>query len=91
LAIAARLRIPLGSFHLDSDCPVDMDPEITPEFKAELERRASEHQACPHDRQLLPQEEIQGDRFLGAFTATWSVASRCARCRAVSFHEPASP
>ena len=59
-----------------------------PEFEAELERRASEHRACAHEWQLLSRDEIQGDPFLAAFTVSWSVASRCTRCRALSFQKP---
>jgi hypothetical protein len=40
-AIAARLEVPPATFAVDVDCPIDMDPDISPEFKAELERRAA--------------------------------------------------
>ena len=29
-AIASRLGVPTGAFHVDTDCPVDMDPQTTP-------------------------------------------------------------
>src|SRR5262249_2398925 len=37
-AIAAKLEVLAASFAVDVDCPIDMDPDISPEFKAELER-----------------------------------------------------
>jgi hypothetical protein len=44
--VAARLQVPLGSFHLDVDCLIDMDPEIMPEFRVEFDRRVVMPDRC---------------------------------------------
>jgi hypothetical protein len=88
VAVAARLQVPLGSFHLDVDCPIDMDPEITPEVRAEIDRRIADHEACPHDWRLMPDAEAETDFVARAFADRGLVASRCTVCGELSLARP---
>src|SRR5215510_13731887 len=84
-AIAANLEVPAASFAVDVDCPIDMDPDISPEFKADLERRAAEHDACVHDWRQVSKEEAAEDLLIKTFTARGNQASRCTKCGSLEF------
>jgi hypothetical protein len=84
-AIAAKLEVPAASFAVDVDCPIDMDPDISPEFKADLDRRAAEHNACVHDWQPVGEQEAADDLLIKNFTARGRKASRCAKCGSLEF------
>ena len=84
-AIAAKLQVPATSFAVDVDCPINMDPDISPEFKADLERRAAEHSACVHDWQPVSEQEAADDLLIKTFTAKGRKASRCTKCGSLEF------
>jgi hypothetical protein len=84
-AIAAKLQVPATSFAVDVDCPIDMDPEISPEFKADLERRAAEHDACVHDWRQVFEQEAADDPLIKTLTARGNKASLCTKCGSLEF------
>src|SRR5262249_31708443 len=84
-AIEAKLQTSRAAFRVNVDCPIDMDPEISPEFKAELERCSAEHDARPHDWQPVPAAEAEDDLVVKIFKGRYANVTRCMVCGALSF------
>ena len=87
-AIAAKLGVDPSAFQIVSDCPIDMDPEISPKFSVELEQRAADHDACAHDWQEVQLPEVEGSALLHDFRARLGTAARCRRCKSLRFTPP---
>jgi len=87
-AIAAKLGVDPARFQIVTDCPIDMDPEISPAFRTELEKSAADHVACAHDWQAVQPSEVEGSAFLRHFGARRGTASRCRHCKSVRFAPP---